>query len=153
MNRRELKAIYRPVIILCGFLSETQGASSHDISMILWMEEFLHQLVTNDDPNRIPLFTVFHYLSWVTNWCRISQPSTVSPLKHGHIWPMNAEVVPLADGAWLVMGGAMQQNYLHGVQGTQGEDEQRNALSMRQTKGHYYALCIYIYIYMYTLYT
>eukprot|EP00435_Cladocopium_sp_Y103_P035549 s1953_g9.t1 len=24
-------------------------------------------------------------------------------------------VVPLADGAWLVMGGAMQQNYLHGV--------------------------------------
>ena len=61
---------------------------------------------------------------------------------------MNAEVVPLADGAWLVMGGAMQQNYLHGVQGTQGEDEQRNALSMRQTKGHYYALYIYIYVYI-----
>ena len=54
---------------------------------------------------------------------------------------MNAEVVPLADGAWLVMGGAMQQNYLHGVQ--------RNALSiMRQTKGHYYALYIYVYIYV-----
>jgi len=67
---------------------------------------------------------------------------------------MNAEVVPLADGAWLVMGGAMQQNYLHGVQGTQGEDEQRNALSiMRQTKGHYYALYIYVYIYICTLYT
>ena len=80
-------------------------------------------------------------------------PSTVSPLKHGHIWPMNAEVVPLADGAWLVMGGAMQQNYLHGVQRTQGEDEQRNALSMRQTKGHYYALYIYIYIHVCIHYT
>ena len=40
-------------------------------SVILWMEEILHQLV-NGFPIIIPLFPVFHMYLIVPNWCRIS---------------------------------------------------------------------------------